>query len=393
MALLEGYLDELGTDSLTKHQMGEAWQRLGATIEVSSSTNYFMLTIKGFDQNLEPSLRLLRHWLTSLKPDADAAKELASEYKMSYKQQDRTNSSVMPMVLSMILRGNQSEYLMQPTPQEVKKMKAEELLQLFTDECQYHCDVLYCGTQSSQAIAGLCRQYLSFLTPHLAPVDTEIRYQQYDEPVVYVYDMPDSRQTYVGAYGSVKPSLTDKEDALLALWSQYMGGSMYSVLFQEIREYRSMAYSTGGYSFTPNRARHNDYPSGYIAYLGTQTDKSMQALNVLDSVLQQMPVNEQNVASARQEILNEINNGYPSFRQLSHFISSYRASSYREDPKARRARIVPTLQADDMVAFYQQEIQAKPRIWFIIGNKKQLDMQALAKYGKVVELKRQDVMR
>ena len=133
MALLEGYLDELGTDSLTKHQMGEAWQRLGATIEVSSSTNYFMLTIKGFDQNLEPSLRLLRHWLTSLKPDADAAKELASEYKMSYKQQDRTNSSVMPMVLSMILRGNQSEYLMQPTPQEVKNMKAEELLQLFTD--------------------------------------------------------------------------------------------------------------------------------------------------------------------------------------------------------------------------------------------------------------------
>ncbi|MCR5680553.1 MAG: insulinase family protein [Prevotella sp.] len=393
MILLDGYLDELGTDSLTKHQLGEAWQQLGTTLEVSVSTNYFMVTVKGFDKNLEPSLCLLRHWLTSLKPDAEAAKELASEYKMSYKQQDRTNSSVMQMVMSKIMRGDQSEYLRQPTPQEVKKLTGEQLLQLFADERQYHCDVLYCGTQSSQSVAGLCRKYLSPQVPRHAPLDTYIRYQQYSEPLVYVYDMPDARQTYVGTYGSVKPSLTDKEDALLTLWSQYMGGSMNSVLFQEIREFRSMAYSTGGYSFTPNRSRHNDYPSGYLFYLGTQADKTMQALAVLDSLMQQMPVNEQNVASARQEILNEINNGYPSFRQLPHFISSFRAAGYPADPKSSRARIVPTLHTDDMVAFYRQEIQQKPRVWFIVGNKKQLDMKALGKYGKVVELKRQDIMR
>ena len=168
---------------------------------------------------------------------------------------------------------------------------------------------------------------------------------------------------------------------------------MGSVLFQEIREFRAMAYSTGGQSIIPNRYRHNDYPSGYLAQLGTQADKAMQALAVLDSLMCHMPVNEQNVAAAKQEILSNINNTYPSFRQLANSVSNYRTLGYKEDPRAVLAREVPKLTTADMVDFYQRNIQQQPRAYFIIGNKKQLDMQALSKYGRVVELKKEDVMR
>ena len=84
LALVEPYLTELGTDSLTKHQLGEAWQRLGTTIETTLSDSYLMLTITGFECNLEPSLRLLCHFLTSLQPDKKATKELADEYKINH---------------------------------------------------------------------------------------------------------------------------------------------------------------------------------------------------------------------------------------------------------------------------------------------------------------------
>ncbi len=393
IALLEAYLDELGTDSLTKHQLGEAWQRLGTTMEYRSADKYFMLTIKGFEHHLEPSLRLAGHMLTSLKADQEAMKELASEYAMNHKQQDRSNTSVMQMVISAIAKGEQSDYLRQPTPAEVKRLTGEQLLALFNDVQKYDCDVLYCGTHTKEDVAALCRQYLPLNTAHTATPDNDIRCKEYGEPMVYIYDMPDSRQTYVGVYGSVSKPLTEKEEALLKLWNQYMGGSMNSVLFQEIREFRSMAYATGSICFTPNRARHNDHPSGYIAYLGTQGDKTMQALFVLDSLMQHMPVNEHNVASSRQEIMNDINNSYPSFRQLPHFVSSYRADGYRQDPRTNIALTVPTLTTDEMLAFYRENIQQEPRVYFIIGNKKQLDKQVLTRYGKVTELKRKDLMR
>ena len=404
LALVEPYLTELGTDSLTKHQLGEAWQRLGTTIETTLTDKYTMLTITGFERNLVPSLNLLRHFLTSLKPDEKATKELADEYKMEHKQQDRTNSSVHLMVLDKLLKGNRSAYLQQPTVAEAKKVTGEELLRLFDDVRQYDCSVLYSGTRSSSEMASLCRSWGfaipeprtaqgDMLSPHLSPIDNPIRLQEYTEPIVYVYDMPDSRQTLIGTYCSIKPLLTDKEEAQLRLWSQYMGGGMSSLLFQEIREFRAMAYSTGGQDITPNRARHRDHPSGFLAYLGTQGDKAMQALAVLDSIMSQMPVNEQNVAAAKQEILNDINNSYPSFRQMANFVSTNRMNGHKEDPRASVARLVPTLTADDMTDFYRANIQQQPRIYYIIGNKKQLNLQQLSKYGRLVMLKKEDVMR
>ena len=394
LVLAEPYLTELGTDSLTKHQLGEAWQKLGTTLETTLSDTYTMLTIKGFERNLEPSLRLLNHVLTSLKANKEATSELVDEYKMSYKQQDRTNSSVHDMVVEKLLKGNRSPYLMQPTVAEAKKTKGEQLLQLFNDVQQYDCSVLYCGTRSSQEVASLCKSILHPLsTATLPSIDNAIRLQEYNEPVVYVYNMPDSRQTLIGTYCSIKPSLSDKEEAQLRLWSQYMGGGMFSLLFQEIREFRAMAYSTGGQDLTPNMIRHRDYPSAFWAYLGTQGDKAMQALGVLDSIMQQMPVNEQNVAAAKQEIMNNINNSYPSFRQMANYVSTYRKNGYQEDPRASLSRLVPTLTTDDMIDFYRNNIQQHPRIYYVIGNKKQLDLQQLSKYGRVVMLKKEDIMR
>ena len=119
----------------------------------------------------------------------------------------------------------------------------------------------------------------------------------------------------------------------------------------------------------------------------------MQAVAVLDSLLSQMPFNELNVTSARQEVLNDINNSYPSFRQIANFVSSYRRNGYKEDPRSSMARIVPSLTSADMMAFYKANIQRQPRAVFIIGSKRHMDLQQLARYGRVVELKKSDIMR
>jgi len=392
LVLLESYLNEIGTDSLTKHQLHEAWQRLGTTFDANSSENYFTLTLRGFEHHLEPSLRLLCHIMTALNPDKEAMKELVSDYKLNHRQLTRENSEVLQMMVSYVISGTQSKFLRMPSVSEVKKTTGDDLLKMFQNLRQYDCSVLYSGNRTSTAVAALCRE-LPLDVSHLAKADNDIRLKQYDVPIVYMYDMPETRQTYIGVYGSLKPSMTDRENALLQLWSQYMGGGMSSLLFQEIREFRAMAYSTGGQSLTPNRVRHPDYPSGYLAYLGTQADKAMLALAVLDSLMGNMPVNELNVTAAKQAILNDINNLYPIFRQLPNTVASYRTAGYNEDPRASVARIVYTLASDDMTDFYRKNVQHAPRVYFIIGNKRQLDLPALSKYGRVVELNHNDILK
>ena len=108
LRLVDAYIGELGTDSLTQHQLREAWQRLGTTIETTASEKYFMLTIKGPERNLAAAIKLLNHMLTRLKPDDKAMKELISEYKTDHRQLARENSEVLQMVVSKILRGEHS---------------------------------------------------------------------------------------------------------------------------------------------------------------------------------------------------------------------------------------------------------------------------------------------
>jgi hypothetical protein len=67
---------------------------------------------------------------------------------------------------------------------------------------------------------------------------------------------------------------------------------------------------------------------------------------------------------------------------------------YTSAPHADVARIAPGVSAQDIVQFHRQHVAGnKNRVWVVIGDKKLTDMKALARYGKIVELKKEDVYR
>jgi predicted Zn-dependent peptidase len=68
-------------------------------------------------------------------------------------------------------------------------------------------------------------------------------------------------------------------------------------------------------------------------------------------------------------------------------------NGYSTNPNADMARLLPAVSAQDIVQFHQQHISNNKRVWIIIGDKKLTDMKALARFGKVVQLKKEDVYR
>ena len=185
---------------------------------------------------------------------------------------------------------------------------------------------------------------------------------------------------------------TDRDKACLEMWGEYFGGGMSSVLFQEVREFRSMAYASQGVAFTPTLA-HSVDPSGYLAIVATQGDKSMQAIALLDSLVNDMPVNAENIDVARQSLLNDINNSYPTFRGKPLIISLMERCGYTADQNTAMAQQLPTITQADVEAFYRQHIQGQPYQLMIVGNLKRLDLKALARYGTVVKVKKEDIYR
>jgi len=299
----------------------------------------------------------------------------------------------MRPMLERILYGEKSTYLTQLSKKEIKALKSDELLSLFRDLQQYDCELFYCGRQPVEYVATESQHALPLAQCTRKQADTFRPLQQYSEPTIFFYEVPKSRQNYVVSYDAISALPTAEERTKLKLWDEYFGGGMSSVLFQNVREFRSLAYSTGGKSITTSLAQHPQETLGYITATGTQADKTLEALTTIDSLLRQMPMKEENLKAARQSVISDIQNDYPTFRDMASYVANQRMNGYSTNPNADMARLLPAVSAQDIVQFHQQHISNNKRVWIIIGDKKLTDMKALARFGKVVQLKKEDVYR
>ena len=394
LSVLGSCLSQLGTDSLNRQQLGQAWQRIGATMEVVPGDVAFSINLTGPDRQLVTALRLLAHFLRSAKADQKALKDAKDEDRIDRKSFGKQKDDVLRPAIHRIAYGERSSYLKQLSRKEVKALKNEDLMALFRELQQYDCELFYCGRQPIEYVAAQAQQALPLSQCTKPQADTFRPFLQYDEPVVYFYHVPKSRQNYIVSYDAIGALPTQEERVKFKLWDEYFGGGMSSVLFQNVREFRSLAYATGGSAFTTSLAQHSDASQGYVTVTGTQADKTLEALSTVDSLLRQLPMKENNLEAARQSVLNDIQNNYPTFRTLGKYVANQLRDGYVSDPNTGIARGIPSVTSQDIMQFHQKHVTSnKNRIWIVIGDRKITDMKALARYGKVVELRKEDVYR
>ena len=367
-------------------------QALGAKMEMATDEQASTIVIQGEDAQLEATLRLLSHFLGNIKADREKLDDLKDAEGPSEKSFWDDNQEVFAALASKVMRGQRSSYLTRLTSKELKKVKAEQLIDSFKQLYDCRCDVSYTGTLSAPQVAGMINELLPQLAGTQENPVQEIALETPQSPTVYVFDMPSSRQTIVGTYHPMPNVVNDRDKACLELWGEYFGGGMSSVLFQEVREFRSMAYASQGVALSPSLARSTT-PCGYLSLVATQADKSMQAIGLLDSLFNDMPVNVENMDVASQSLLNDVNNAYPTFRGKPIIVSMTERLGYTADPNTVLVQHLPTLSRDDIEAFHARHIKAKPYQLMIVGDLKKLDLKALSRYGTIVKVKKDDIYK
>jgi predicted Zn-dependent peptidase len=390
---LAQYLDGLGTDSLSKQSFAKALQRIGAKMSYSANKRDFVITIDGMDAHLELSLQLMQHFLEHVKSNKKMYHDLITSTKLSEKSFFKDDASIAKAVFEKVELGDASSYLKQTNAKQLKDITGEELINIFKELQLYQMSITYSGRLSDDSVKKAVMTYLPYRKATKPFEYVTTRYQQVSEPTVYLYDDPDARQSIIGTYQQLPPLTNGIERGKFALWGRYFGGNMQSVLFQEIREFRSFAYYANGYNLPTDRLHQLNDNCAYITKLGTQNDKTMKALETLDSLIYHMPIRTNAVKANKQEILNDINNLYPHFRSKARSIAYYETLGYHEDPEKLAVSVIAPLQISDVESFYHKYIQHQPKSIIIVGNKRKLDMKKLASYGKIVELKKADIYR
>lgn len=390
---LANYLQFLGTDSLSFHEFRTQLQVLGSTISFDATDKQFFMRITGFDKHFKETVQLAGDFIRHVKADDKQIRQVINDAKVTEKAFFESSDNIANALLEKVKYGEQSRFLTKLSLSEVKKLKGKELLDAFVQVRQTECDLLYCGTLP---VAQVREEIEASLPLKEITVAVNAPYhrdaKKYDKPTVYFMDMPTASQSIV--YGYAKGEVTDDAWSRHAarLFSVYFGGDMSSLMFQEIREFRSLAYRVSGrYILPPHKLEGK--AGEFVTMLSTQSDKTLDALGIMNSLIHEMPEKEERISTVKQSIVNQVNNDFPSFREVPEKVAGFRRNGFDCDPSEALLSGISDMDMKDIIRFYRHNVRLKPVVYIIVGNSRRIDMKQLETYGNVIRLRKKDIYK
>jgi len=175
---------------------------------------------------------------------------------------------------------------------------------------------------------------------------------------------------------------------IITLFNEYFGGGMSSLVYQEIRESKALAYSAFCYLNHPRLKDEHHYLMGYIA---TQADKLKEALQSFTLLLNDMPVSHSHFENMKQAVLRKME----SERIIGEHIfwNNQMALDRGIDYDINRTIYegVKNLSLEQLLSFYEKTIRNQAIDYLVIGNKESLNMDLLNQKGELKELEIQEI--
>ncbi|MDR2813799.1 MAG: insulinase family protein [Prevotellaceae bacterium] len=361
----------------------QAFSNLGATCRYRVDDSYLYVTMSGFEVNLEASCNLLTRQI--LLPQLD--EKQMNSLKGSYIQQravEKTSNEILGDALhEYLLYRDKSKYIDRLSLDEIGELTVSNLTGEFQRATDYEAQIHYVGMLPVGEVYDILSKNLPLKQGEKASTSPEVRARvSYTENTVFFLPNSEAKQSVVYFYVNGS-SYTKEKDPYRDAFNEYFSGGFNGLVMQEIREYRSMAYSAGGSYISP---RVEGKEAAFIGTLGTQADKTLDAVEVYVDLLANMPQYPDRMLNIKTFLKETATVEKPHFRDASQLYEQWKLKGYAQSPAKTNQAAVDSLTFEDIVAFYSENIKGRPLVIAIAGNPKAIDEKALAKYGKVVTL-------
>ncbi len=382
------YIDYLGSDKFIAEDLKKEFYKLGCTYGISISADAISLSLSGLDENFVPALTLFEGLLTNPVDDEKSLSDLVARMLKARSDAKLSKGAILNGgLVSYAKYGTNSPFRNILSTSQLQSLKASDLSNMIKKLLTFQHRVLYYGPQEGEAFVALMNQHHKSAAS-LIPVaaNKKFAFRDIPENLVYWvdYDMVQAEIVMLSKSKTFDKTLVPK----LNLYNEYFGGGMGSLVFQELRESKALAYSVRS---TYQSAGKMEDPNYVFSYIGTQADKIMEATDGMLSLMEQMPESPTLFTNAKDNILENINtqritkagvlSSYEGAKKLG-IDYDLRKDVYEWVKKATYA---------DIKAFQEQFVKGQKRIMLVVGSKNKIDFKALEKYGKVQELTKEEI--
>jgi predicted Zn-dependent peptidase len=384
------YMPLVGSDSMTLAELSGGLQKLGASYYFSADKNNFNIYISGLDANIDTIMALVTDLLYNPASEDKKIDNLLENAKATEKMERDDPETTGSALYQFAVYGDRSHYINRLTVNDVKELKADSLISALQKTMRYEADIHYSGKIPLKDLEEVLKSRLALKNISIkskSPVRND--FKEYDGPVVFFLNDKEAIQSkdYFFLPGEI---LKEEDKPYLNAYADYLDGGMYSIIFQEIRELRSFAYSSGAYI---QRPFYRDEKTSLTAYVGTQADKTEEAIEVMYRILTTPPDKSDRIDLVRKALIQSVNSDKPGFRSISYPASNFNKQGYTVDPRQHWVDVYKEMNFDNIVETYNQQYFQKPSVITIIGDESRIGTDWMSAYGKVVKVDKEDIFR
>ncbi|MFN3405548.1 MAG: M16 family metallopeptidase [Cytophagaceae bacterium] len=381
------YMNYLGTDKLTNEELKKEFYKIGCSYSFSITTDAIYFNVTGLDENFEKAVSLAESILTNVKPDQEALDILVERIIKSRKDNKLNKDAIRNALVSYAKFGKESPSTNILSESQLKILKASELTDLIKGLKNIEHRVMYYGPAEK---SGLDKKISTIHTLKgklkKAPAKKKFVHLETNENKVYWadYNMVQAEIMFVTKCVTYDKSLAPQ----VTLFNEYFGGSMGSVVFQEMRESKALAYAVRSRYETASR---KDDPNYIMSYIGTQADKIEDAMDGMNDLLNNMPVSEAAYHNAKTAIMENINTQRITKSGVLMEYERLRRLGIDYDIRKDIYNQLKDMSLNDIKSFHSQKIKNRNKTIVIVGSKDRINFEELSKYGKVQQLSLEEI--
>ncbi len=349
---------------------------LGTSLSYSCGEQKSGIHLSGLDRNLWASLELMsqRFDWPNVEPGT-LAKMI--EVELGARDDEKKNPGAVHHALGQIAtRGRDSSVLKRLSNAELKGLDEGRLKGLIREFMHHPARVAYVGNREPREVGKLID---SGRRPKPVPARVPLKLLRPSSPRV-LFTHRDMVQAQVGLFAA--DETFDPERVIdYVFYGEYMGGDMSSVIFQEVREARSLAYSASG-GHTTSADKGDD--TQIWGRLGCQADKTPEAIKLMSSLFKDFPASEKRFRETAKSIEESYRTSPVPFRSIPGAVIGWEDQGLSGDPRPQRFERALKYSLPELQSFAER-FKTKPLTVWVLGHRDRVGLDALKTLGEFEE--------
>ena len=377
--LASDYITYLGTADMTAEEIGSRMYDIACSFGVYAGANQTSIRISGLSENMEEAMDIVESLISGAQPDEAILANLKDDIFRSRANAKLSQGSCFGALQRYMVYGPEFIKKTVLDNDAVEALTSDELLSKISGLTGKEHEVLYYGPQDR-------KEFLASLDGHhktaenLQPLERKYtKGLKVDESNV-VLAQYDAKQLYFMQYSDRGEKLDITDEPGITLYNEYFGGGMNTIVFQEMREARGLAYTAVAQLVSPYFLDGDYY---YFAFIATQNDKMQKAIEAFDDIINNMPESQAAFDIAKEALITRIRTQRTVRDQVLWNYISDRELGLTEPLDKQIFEKVQDMTIEDVKAIQEKWVKDRSYTYGILGDIKDLDTGYLKTLGPV----------